>query len=107
MSTNAQQTQLDIRKDIISSFGIDKLSEDKREEAIMQIGKIIFQGTLMRVLPLLEEEQVDRYNELMDTKPDPIKVMEFFLEEVPTFMEILADESESLRKKSQSLIDKL
>ena len=109
MSTtrDIKQIQAEIRTNIMAGFGIDNLPEDKKEEAINQIGQIIFQGALLRIVPLMEEEDLEEYNQMMSGNPEPDVVMQFLVDKVPTFLDVVADESESFRKQSEDLISKL
>jgi hypothetical protein len=101
---NVQNAQSAIRNNIISLFGIETLPEEKQEEVIGKIGKMIFQAVLMRVLPMLEEEDLKDYDALVSQKPGPDEVMGFFLDKVPNFLDIVAEESENFRKDAEDVL---
>ncbi|MFA6257126.1 MAG: hypothetical protein WCT29_02900 [Candidatus Paceibacterota bacterium] len=107
MSTNKQKAQEEVRKNIINLFEIDKLPEEKREETIARIGKIIFQTVLVRVLPLLEEKDLAEYNKLMTDGAAPDAVLDFFFEKVPLFLEIVAEETENFRRESAEILRRI
>lgn len=104
---DTQTPQNEIRKNIISLFEIDKLPEDKQEETISRIGKIIFQTVLIRVLPLLEENDLAEYEKLIENKVEPDQLYDFFFEKVPLFLQIVAEEAENFRKESAEVLEKI
>lgn len=102
--TNVKQVQGDIRNNIIALFGIDKMPEDKQEEAINQVGQLIFQSVLMRILPGMSEEDLNTYEKMLEDQVDPEKLFEFFIEKEPNFMQIVAEESEKFAKESEEVL---
>ena len=104
---NTKTAQSEIRNNIISLFGIDKLPGEKQEETIARIGKIIFQAALMRILPLLEEEDAEKYDKLVEGGTSPENLLDFFFEKVPSFLQIVAEESENFRKESAEVLEKI
>jgi hypothetical protein len=104
---NTKNTQLEIRNNIITLFEIDKLPEDKQEETISRIGKIIFQSVLVRVLPFLEEEELAQYEKLVEDGVGPDVLLDFFFEKVPSFLQIVAEETENFRKDSAEVLKQM
>lgn len=105
--TNAQNMQNEIRTSIIDLFEIKKLPEDKQEEMINKIGGLIFQSVLIRILPLMPEEDVEEYNQLIENKVAPDELFDFFFAKVPNFLQIVAEESENFRKESAEVLSKI
>ncbi len=99
-------TQKEVREDIITLFNIKDLEEEKQEETINRIGNIIFQNVLMRVLPILSEEDLDKYEKLLEENTSPENLMDFLGERVPTFLEIIKEESISFREQAGELFKK-
>ncbi|OGI60375.1 hypothetical protein A2641_01505 [Candidatus Nomurabacteria bacterium RIFCSPHIGHO2_01_FULL_37_25] len=107
MNTNTLVAQEEVRKNIITLFGINKLPEDKQEEMISRIGKIIFQSVLTRVLPLLEKNDLEEYEKLIESNAMPDVVLDFFFEKVPGFLNIIGEESENFRNESLSVLEQI
>lgn len=97
----------DVRKNIIELFNINDLPEEKQEETITRIGKIIFQSVLLRVLPLLNEEELAQYEKLLEENADADVLLDFFFEKVPGFLKIIAEESENFRKDSEEMLEQI
>lgn len=104
---DTQTPQNEIRKNIITLFEIDKLPEDKQEETISRIGKIIFQAVLIRVLPLLKENDLAQYEKLIENEVEPDQLYNFFFEKIPLFLQIVAEEAENFRKESAEVLEKI
>lgn len=100
------KAQQDIRENIITMFNIAELPEDKQEETINRIGGIIFQSVLMRVLPMLSEEDLADYEKLLDNNVAPDELMNYFGEKVPNFLQIVAEESENFRAEAAETFKK-
>lgn len=98
MSTNTKQFGQEMRQNILTSFGVDKLPAEEQADAINQIGKIIFQMVLLRVLPTMEENEVKEYEQLIDKNVEAEDLMEFLFDKVPGLLDIIAEEVESLRQ---------
>ena len=107
MNTQNNEEFKKIRENIIVMFGIDKMPEEKREEVINSIGKIIFQGVLIRVLPLLEESDLKEYEKLVENETPPDELMGFFIEKVPGFLEIVNDEVENFKSGAKEALSKI
>ena len=102
-----KKEQNKIRKNIITLFEIEKLPEDKQEETIARIGNIIFQSVLIRTLPLLKEEELTQYEKLLEDKVGPEALLDFFFEKVPSFLQIITEESENFRKESEEVLKQI
>ncbi len=107
MDINTQTAQSEIRKNIITLFEIDKLPEDKQEESISRIGKIIFQSVLIRVLPVLKDEELAQYEKLVEDGVGPDVLLDFFFEKIPSFLQIVAEEAENFRKESAEILKQI
>lgn len=97
----------EVQKTIIELFEINKLPEEKQEETISRIGKIIFQSVLMRVLPILKEEELDQYEKLVESGVEPDALLDFFFEKIPSFLQIVAEETENFRKESAEVLKQI
>jgi hypothetical protein len=101
---NTQQQE--VREDIITLFKIKDLPEDKQEETINRIGSIIFQNVLMRTLPMLAEEDLAKYEDLLEKNASPEDLMDFFGEKIPNFLKIIKEESINFREQAAELFKK-
>lgn len=104
MNTNVQQ---EVRENIIELFDIDKLPPEQQEEMINKIGQQIFEAVLMRVLPDMPESEVAEYEAMLDKNAGADEVMQFFMDKVPNFMGIVAEESQNFKDEAADILAKL
>ena len=50
-----------IKQSIIDLFELDKMEPEKATEMVDRLAKLVFQAVLVRTLPLLSEEDFDKY----------------------------------------------
>ncbi|MBI4159642.1 hypothetical protein HY504_00570 [Candidatus Wolfebacteria bacterium] len=90
-----------LKQNIIKDLGIDLLPEDKQEEVILRIGKLIFQGVLLRVMDLLGDADKDELEKLMaGDGATPEAVMKFLQQKIPNLDEVVRDEVTEFKKES-------
>ena len=64
---------------------------------VERLGRLIFQATLVRAIPLLSEENQKEYEKLIDSEKGGDEMFKCLQEKVPGFEEIIKEESEALR----------
>jgi hypothetical protein len=89
-----------IKETLFDLFQIDKMPPEKGTEMLDRLAKLVFQSVLVRVLPMLSEEDLTQYEKLVDSKEEDGNALFVFLsEKVPEFDKIIAEEAETLRKE--------
>lgn len=87
----------EIKKDLFDLFQIDKMSPEKGEEMLGRLAKLVFQAVLVRVLPMLNEEELSEYEKIVDGGQEADVLFKFLAEKVKNFDEIIKEEAENLR----------
>ncbi len=88
---------MNIKESLIDLFELDKLPPGKMLETVKRLSKLVFQAVLVRVLPMLSEEELTEYEKIVDSKADGDVLFKFLGEKVPGFEEIIKEEAEDLR----------
>ena len=88
-----------IKQTIIDLFELDKMTPEKAVEMVDRLAKLVFQSVLVRVLPMLSEEDFTAYEKIIDSKEDGTMLFKFLREKIPNFEEIIREEAEALRKE--------
>jgi hypothetical protein len=97
-----------LKQNIIADLGIDRLPQGEREEALLSIGRIIFQGVLIRVMGLLGEKDKDEFDKLLGEKPDDEEaVLKFLQTKLPNLEEIVNNEIAMFKRESVDLMQAL
>ncbi len=97
-----------LQDNIIKDLGLDVLPESEREEALMSIGKMVFQGVLMRVLDEMSDEDAEAFGKLMEEKPDDQQAFLNFLQsKVPNLDEIVKEEAMNFKRDGIDFMNKI
>ena len=97
-----------LKKNIIEDLGLDKLPQKDQEEMLLMIGRLIFQGVIIRVMSLLSEKDKDDFDKLLSEKiEDEEEVLKFLESCVPNLNEIINDEVSSFKKESGEFMKNL
>jgi hypothetical protein len=59
-----------IKKNLFDLFEIDKMPPEKGIEFLERLAKLVFQAVLVRVLPLLSEEDFSEYEKIVSSQDD-------------------------------------
>jgi hypothetical protein len=86
-----------IKQTITDLFELDKMAPEKAAETVDRLGKLIFQAVLVRVLPILSEQDMAEYEKIVDSKEGGEAIFKFLGEKIPDFEKIIMEEAESLR----------
>ena len=86
-----------INKTIVDLFDLDKMSPDKAVEMVNRLGKMVFQATLVRVLPMLSDAEMTEYEKIISSNQGGEVIFKFLGEKIPDFENIIKEESEALR----------
>lgn len=85
------------KKDLFDLFQLDKMSPEKSEETLNRLSKLIFQSVLVRVLSTFSDEQLKKYDEIIDSDGEGDVLFKFLRDNTENFDEILTEEAENLR----------
>ncbi len=89
-----------LSKEITKEWDLTSIPEEKREEAINRIGRILYQAILVKSLDILSEDEQNELDELMDSNTTtPKDVLLFLKSKIPTFESLLKEERDNLRNE--------
>ena len=96
-----------LKQNIIKELGLDELSQEKQEEILLEVGSVIFQGVLIRVMELLSVEDQTAFGKLVEEKPDDREgLLNFLQEKVPNMNDIVKEEVAKFKQESVDLMGK-
>lgn len=85
------------KETLFELFQLDKMPVEKAEEMLGRLAKLVFQAVLVRVLPILSEEDFVEYEKIVDSDKGADVLFKFLAEKVPDFDKIIQEEAELLR----------
>ena len=97
-----------LKQNIIKDLGMDQLPPEKQEEMLLTIGRLIFQGVIIRVMSLLSEKDKDEFDKLLTEKiEDEEAVLNFLKSKIPNLEELINEEVVSFKKGSVDFMQSL
>lgn len=96
-----------LKKNILADLGIDKLPEKDQEEALLMIGRIIFQAVLLRVMDELGATEKTKFEKLLSSEKDQDKILNFLKENVPNLEQIAQEEIAKFKSESSGLMSQI
>ncbi len=95
-----------IQQNIITSFGLDSLSEKEQTRVLDDIGKVIYQRVILRLLDVLSEEDKDAFDKMLGKKGNNQKIIEEFLTtKIPNLDTFVEEEIANFKSETQSFMD--
>ena len=79
------------------------LSEAETAEVLTDIGSLIFEASLGRLLLTLNEEQLSELGDYLEENDEPEKLAEYLVEHYPTFQQMIEEEATALEEKAKAL----
>jgi Protein of unknown function (DUF5663) len=86
-----------IEKTIRELFDLENMQPEKQAEMLERLAKLIFQGTLMKILPTLSENELHQYEKIIEEGQEQEVLFGFLRKAVPNFDKIVIEEAEELR----------
>lgn len=88
-----------LKETIVKQLGLENLSPDKQNEAIERIGKIIFQGTLMKILQTMNAEDQKELEQKLGAAKSEEDIMSFLKEKVPNLEMLVQEEAKRFKEE--------
>ena len=96
-----------IKQTIISDLGLSALPKDKQEDALLRVGKIIFQGVLLRVVEGLDENKQEALEKILGGEtPSEEALLAFLGANVPHLQDIVKEEVAKFKEESAKIMAK-
>jgi len=88
-----------IKENLFDLFQLDKMPPEKGVEMLERLSKLVFQSVLVRVLPLLSEEDLIEYEKIVNSQEGGDVLFKFLGEKIPEFDKITREESGLLKNE--------
>jgi spore cortex formation protein SpoVR/YcgB (stage V sporulation) len=87
-------------KNVIHDLGLDALPPEKQEEVLLSIGKIIYQGVLLRVMEELSEEEKAAFDRVLASAKNEDDILAFLEDHVPHLEALIKEEIARFKEHS-------
>lgn len=96
-----------IKENIIKDLELDKLSEKEKEDRLIQVGDIIYQNVLMRVIETMSDKDQDEFEKILDNDGKPEDIFTFLNNKVPNFEQIINEEAIKFKNKTSDIMGQI
>jgi hypothetical protein len=96
-----------IKNNISTALNIDNLPEADKEKILADIGSVIFQNVLMRVLENMPEKEQDEFEKLLDKNAESEEVFNFLNNKVADFPKIIEEEAIKFKDKASNIMSQI
>lgn len=80
-----------LQENIIAALGLHELSLEEQAAFLSEVGDVVFQTSLVRLISELSAEQQQALEAYVDTEPEPDVLLAHLLEHYDVFPKILED----------------
>jgi hypothetical protein len=70
-------------KSLVDALGLKELLPEEQEEILIDLGTLIFKGSLIRMIELMDDETKQTFDMLMEKDTDEEEILAFLTEKVP------------------------
>lgn len=85
-------SQTILEKDITKTLGLDSLPDEEQAAFLSNVGSIVLESSLLRLVEGFDEQQQESLQYYMDTSPTSDSLMEHLLKHYKDFGKILEEE---------------
>lgn len=96
-----------LKQTIIGMYNLEALPTDKQDEMIQEIGSLIFQNVLMRVVPSMSDAKQSELEKMFETNSTPESLFAFLNQEVSDFQMIVSEEAKHFKEESESIMSQI
>lgn len=89
----------------LQDLGINDLTDDKKTSLLLDIGRIIQQNVIIRVLDELKEEDKNEFEKLLESKAnDQQAILSFLQSKIPNLDAIVGEEIDNFKSESKEVM---
>ena len=90
---------------LIKALGLENLEAEDQQKRIEESGAIIYQMVLLRAMEEMTDEQVNDFEKLLETTPEPDKIFEFFHQTISNFDTMIEEEAHTFIEDSNKIMN--
>jgi len=93
-----------LHKNIITEFGLNQLLPEEQETALRQLGDIIFQKVILKIMELLSENDLDEFNNLLQENKEA-EIFTFLKNKIPNFETVIDETVAEFKQETTDLAE--
>ncbi len=88
-----------LEKDLTDILGMSGLDERERNEMLENLGALILEGVVLRILADMPEEEMNEFEEFLKTNPEPEALLERLKKIAPDLDTVFEEEVVAFKKE--------
>jgi len=96
-----------IKNNIANVLNIDNLPEADQEKILADIGSVIFQNVLMRVLEKMSEKDQNSFEKLLDQNGTQEEIFNFLNSKTKNLSEIIEEEATKFKDSATNIMSQI
>ena len=86
-----------MQNDILQALDFNKLTPEEQEELLLDLGDLVFNGTLIRLRERMDEATAKAFDEFLTTEPSSEEMAAYLSEHIPGADEAVHETVDQLR----------
>ncbi len=99
--------QTDLKTNLKQTFDLSTLSEEEQLVLANDVGELILESSLLRLMAELSEDQTSSLDHYLDSEPSSEELLEHLIEHYEVFPELVKEELQNFQKEALFIINKL
>ena len=95
-----------LQKNISEIVGLDGMTPEEQAVFLSDVGNIIIESSVMRLLSEMNDEQVNALNHFIETDPEPDVLMDHLIKHHKSFQNILDEETVAFKEECITVLGK-
>lgn len=91
-------------KELIEALGLNKMSEPEQTAIITEIGDLVMESVLLRLVAEMSEEQQEALDQFMEAEPAPEVLMDHLATHHSNFATIWEEEVKAFREDALAIL---
>jgi hypothetical protein len=93
-----------LNADITKTLGIEELSLEEQAAFLAEIGDVVFETSLVRLVSSLTEDENNALEQYLETNPEPEVLMKHLLEHYKSFQGILEQTTREFKETAEKVL---
>ena len=97
-----------LKKDITEGLGLDNLSEADQAKMVEEVGRVIYERIISRVIPLLSNPEKEEFQKILETPDgDDSTIFDYLNSKIPNLETIVQEEVVSFKETSLNVMSQI
>ncbi len=97
-----------LKKNLINGLGLDSLSETDQAKMVEEIGRVVYERIMSRVIPILSQTERDEFQKIIEASgDDDTEIFNYLNSKVPNLEAIVQEEVRGFKETSLNVMSQI